>query len=61
MKHYDHNNLGRKEIWGLILSQHCSSSKEVRTGTQAGQGPGARAVAEAIEGCCILACSSQLT
>ena len=42
MKHHDHqNNLRRKGLTWLILAYHCST-KEVRTGTQAGQAPGSR-------------------
>jgi hypothetical protein len=39
-KHHDQNNLGRKGFIRLTLPHHCSSSKESRTGTQAGQEPG---------------------
>jgi len=46
--------LGRKEFIQLTFPHCCSSTKEVRTGTQAGQGAGA--VAEAMEGCYLLAC-----
>jgi hypothetical protein len=38
----------------LTLPHCCSSPKEVRTGTQAGQEAGADA--EAMEGCYLLAC-----
>jgi hypothetical protein len=46
--------LGRKGFIQLIPPNCCSSLKEVRTGTQAGQGAGADA--EAMEGCSLLAC-----
>ena len=45
--------LGKKGFIQLILSYCCSSPKEVRTGTQAGQKAGADA--EAMEGCSLLA------
>jgi hypothetical protein len=46
--------LGRKGFFQLTLPHCCSSSKEVRTGTQAGQEAGAHA--EAMEGWYLLAC-----
>jgi hypothetical protein len=46
--------LGRKGFIRLTLPYCCSSPKEVRTGTQAGQEAGA--VAETMEGCSLLAC-----
>jgi hypothetical protein len=46
--------MGRKEFIQLTLPHCCSSPKEVRTGTQAGQEAGADA--EAMEGCSLLAC-----
>jgi hypothetical protein len=46
--------LGRKRFIQLTFPHCCSSLKEVRTGTQAGQGAGADA--EAMEGCYLLAC-----
>jgi hypothetical protein len=46
--------LGRKGFIQLTLPHCCSSLKEIRTGTQAGQGAGADA--EAMEGCSLLAC-----
>jgi hypothetical protein len=46
--------LGKKRFIQLTLPYCCSSPKEVRTGTQAGQEAGADA--EAMEGCCLLAC-----
>jgi hypothetical protein len=48
------SKLGRKGFIRLTLPYCCSSPKEVRTGTQAGQEAGA--VAEAMEGCSLLAC-----
>jgi hypothetical protein len=54
------SKLGRKGFIRLTYMLTCcySSSKEVRTGTQAGQGAGADA--EAMEGCSLLACFSWL-
>jgi hypothetical protein len=46
--------VGRKGFIQLILPNCCSSPKEVRTGTQAGQEPGADT--EAMKGCFLLAC-----
>jgi len=46
--------LGRKGFIQLTLPHCCSSPKEVRAGTQAGQEAGADA--EAVEGCYLLAC-----
>jgi hypothetical protein len=46
--------LGRKGFIRLTLPYCCSSPKEVRTGTQAGQEAGADA--EAMEGYSLLAC-----
>jgi hypothetical protein len=48
------SKLGRKGFIQLTLPYCCSSPKEVRTGTQAGQEAGADA--EAMEGCSLLAC-----
>ena len=48
------SKLGRKGFIQLTLPRCCSSPEEVRTGTQAGQEAGADA--EAVEGCCWLAC-----
>jgi hypothetical protein len=48
------SKLGRKGFIQLTLPHCCSSPKEVRTGTQAGQEAGADA--EAMEGCSLLAC-----
>ena len=47
-------HLGRKGFIQLTLPHCCSSPKEVRTGTQAGQEAGADA--EAMEGYSLLAC-----
>jgi hypothetical protein len=46
--------LGRKGFIQLTFLHCCSSLKEVRTGTQAGQEAGADA--EVMEGCSLLAC-----
>jgi hypothetical protein len=46
--------IGEKRVFQLTLPHCCSSPKEVRTGTQAGQEAGADA--EAMEGCYLLAC-----
>jgi hypothetical protein len=48
--------LGRKGFIQLTFPYCCSSPREVRTGTQAGQEAGADA--EAMEGCSLLACSA---
>jgi hypothetical protein len=48
------SKLGRKGFIWLTLPHCCSSPKEVRTGTQAGQEAGVDA--EAMEGCSLLAC-----
>ena len=48
------SKLGRKGFIHLTFPHCCSSLKEVRTGTQAGQGAGTDA--EAMEGCSLLAC-----
>jgi hypothetical protein len=48
------SKLGRKGFIQLTLLHCCSATKEVRTGTQAGQEAGA--AAEAMEGCFLLAC-----
>jgi hypothetical protein len=45
---------GEERFIQLTLPHCCSSPKEVRTGTQAGQGAGADA--EAMEECYLLAC-----
>jgi hypothetical protein len=50
--------LGKKGFIRLTLPHCCSSLKEVRTGTQAGQEAGVDA--EAVEGCSLLACFSCL-
>jgi hypothetical protein len=42
MKYHDQSNLGMKEFIQLILPYHCSSSEEVRTGTQTEQESGGR-------------------
>ena len=52
------SKLGRKGFIQLTLPHCCSSPKEVRTGTQAGQE--AEGDAEAMEGCSLLACFSWL-
>jgi hypothetical protein len=46
--------VGEERVYSAYTSYCCSSPKEVRTGTQAGQEAGADA--EAIEGCSLLAC-----
>lgn len=42
MKHHEKSNVGRKGLIQLTLSHHSSASKEVRTGTKAGQELGDR-------------------
>jgi hypothetical protein len=46
--------VGEVRVYSLPLPHYCSSPKEVRTGTQAGQEAGVDA--EAMEGCSLLAC-----
>ena len=48
------SKLGRKGFIQLTLPHCCSSAKDVRTGTQAGQEAGADA--KTIQGCYLLAC-----
>jgi hypothetical protein len=50
--------LGKKWFIQLTIPYCCSSPKELRTGTQAGQEAGADA--EAMEGCSLLACLTWL-
>jgi hypothetical protein len=45
--------VGEERVYSAYTSHCCSSPKEVRTGTQAGQEAGADA--EAMEGCYLLA------
>ena len=53
--HHDQEaSWGGKGLFSLHFPHCCSSPKEVRTGTQAGQEAGADA--EAMEGCYFLAC-----
>ena len=51
---WSRSKLGKKGFIQLILPHCCSSPKEVRTGTQAGQEAGADA--EDMEGCYLLDC-----
>jgi hypothetical protein len=54
-KHHDQKtSWGGKGLFSLHFPHCCSSLKEVRNGTQAGQEAGADA--EAMEGCFLLAC-----
>ena len=46
--------VGEERVYSAYYAHCCSSPKDVRTGTQAGQGAGADA--EAMEGCSLLAC-----
>jgi len=48
--------VGEERVYSAYTSHCCSSPKEVRTGTQAGQEAGADV--EAMEGCYLLACSA---
>jgi hypothetical protein len=52
------SKLRRKGFIQLTLPYCCSSPKDVRTGTQAGQEAGAES--EAMEGCYLLSCFSWL-
>ena len=57
MKHRDlEKQVGEGTIYLAYLTHH-SSSKEVRTGAQAGRNLEAEADAGAMEGCCLLAYS----
>jgi hypothetical protein len=56
MKHYDQTQVREERVYLIYTSNHCSSLKEVRTGTQAGLEPGRRTYIEAMEQCCFLAC-----
>lgn len=52
IKHHYQSNLGRKGFIWFTLPQYCSSSKEIRTGTQRWQGPGGRSRCRShYEGC----------
>ena len=42
IKHHDQSNLGRKDLFQLILPGNNTSLREVREGTQVGQEPGGR-------------------
>jgi hypothetical protein len=42
LKHHHQSNFGREGFIWLMLPHHCSSLKEVRTGTQTGQAPEGR-------------------
>jgi hypothetical protein len=55
------SNLGRKEFIWLTLLHHNLPLKETRTETQTGQELEAGTNVEAMEGCCLLACSLCLT
>jgi hypothetical protein len=52
-KHHD-QEAGEERVYSAYTSMLLFITKEVRTGTQAGQGAGADA--EAMEGCSLLAC-----
>ena len=60
IKHHGQSNLGKKMFPWFMLPYHCSSLKEVRTGTKWGRNLEAGVDAEAMEGCYLLACSSWL-
>ena len=53
-----HQQVGEERVYSAYTSILLFISKEVRTGTQAGQEAGADA--EAMEGCSLLACFSWL-
>jgi hypothetical protein len=57
-KDHGQEQLGRKGFIWLMCPDHSLSLWGVRTGYQAGQEPEADADAEAMEGCCLLACSA---
>ena len=51
---------GGKGLFQLTFPGHISPLMEVKAGTQTEQGLQAGADAEAVEGCCLLPCSSWL-
>jgi hypothetical protein len=53
-KHHDQEAVVEERVYSAYTSILLFITKEVRTGTQAGQGAGADA--EAMEGCYLLAC-----
>jgi hypothetical protein len=53
IKHYGQKQLREERVHLLTLSHHCSSLKEVRTGSQS-RNQKAAADAEVTEGCCLL-------
>ena len=55
-KLHDQKKKKKRKKKELTLPHYCSSPKEVRAGTQAGQEPGEGGDAEAIEKGCLLAC-----
>jgi hypothetical protein len=59
MTHHDQSNLGRKNFIWLTFPYHCSSSKEVRRGSQTRQELEAGADEEAMKAFCLLVCSPQ--
>lgn len=58
IKHYSQSNLRRKGFVWLLLPYHSLLLKEVNTRTHAVQVLEAGTNAEAMEGCCLLACSN---
>lgn len=57
MKHYGQSNLGLKRVIWLTLLHHFLLLKEVKQGRNLKAGAGG----EALEGCCLLACSILLS
>jgi hypothetical protein len=58
-KHHNQEAVGEERVYSTYTSILLFITKEVRTGTQAGQEAGADA--EAMEGCSLLACFAWLT
>ena len=57
MKHHDQKQVGEERFIGLTLPDHSLSLEAVRTGAQGRRNREAGADAEAMEECCLLACS----
>lgn len=55
MKHHDQKQVGEERAYSVYVSTLYS---KIRIETQTGQKPEAGGDAEAMEGCCLLACSS---
>jgi hypothetical protein len=60
IKHHEQTNLGRKGFIQPTLPHHRSSSKKLRQELKQDRSLEAGTDAEAMEGCCLLACSAWL-